>query len=53
MTHSSRSLDEIRSRIDAGLSESVETLKALVRIPSVSWDGFPSEEVHRSAEFVA
>jgi len=53
MTHSSRSLDDIRARIDARFDESVETLKALVRIPSVSWDGFPPEEVHRSAEFVA
>lgn len=53
MTHSSRSLDEIRSRIDAAFPQSVETLKSLVRIPSVSWDGFPDAEVIRSAEFVA
>ncbi|MEN9910747.1 MAG: hypothetical protein RLZZ441_315, partial [Actinomycetota bacterium] len=53
MTHPSRSLDEINSRIVASFPDTVETLKSLVRIPSVSWDGFPAEEVHRSAEFVA
>ncbi len=53
MTHRSRSLDEINSRIDASFPVALETLKSLVRIPSVSWDGFPAEEVHRSAEFVA
>lgn len=53
MTHRSRSLDEINSRIDASFPAALETLKSLVRIPSVSWDGFPAEEVHRSAEFVA
>ncbi|MBJ7433239.1 MAG: M20/M25/M40 family metallo-hydrolase, partial [Microbacteriaceae bacterium] len=49
----SRSLDEINARIVESFPESLETLKSLVRIPSVSWDGFPAEEVHRSAEFVA
>ncbi len=53
MAHSSRSVDDIRDRIDSAFPESLETLKSLVRIPSVSWDGFPSDEVHRSAEFVA
>jgi acetylornithine deacetylase/succinyl-diaminopimelate desuccinylase-like protein len=53
MTQSSRSRDEIHSRIVATFPESLETLKSLVRIPSVSWDGFPAEEVRRSAEFVA
>ena len=53
MTHRSRSLDEINARIDASFPVALETLKSLVRIPSVSWDGFPAEEVHRSAEFVA
>lgn len=34
-------------------SEFVEKLKTLVRIPSISFDGFPPEEVKRSAKAVA
>ncbi|MEY4397311.1 MAG: hypothetical protein RLZZ40_1067 [Actinomycetota bacterium] len=53
MTDHSRSTDEIREHIAAQLPSAIETLKDLVRIPSVSWDGFDPAEVERSAEFVA
>lgn len=38
---------------ESHFAESVEVLKKLVRIPSVSFDGFPPGEVVRSAEAVA
>lgn len=53
MTETSRSLDALRAQIDASFPSAVETLKELVRIPSVSWDGFPAERVRESAERVA
>ena len=53
MTETSRSLDALRAHIDASFPSAVETLKELVRIPSVSWDGFPAERVRESAERVA
>ncbi len=38
---------------EQNFSQFVEALKTLVRIPSVSFDGFPKEEVRRSAQAVA
>lgn len=38
---------------EKNMTSFVEELKKLVRIPSVSFDGFPKEEVRRSAEAVA
>ena len=52
MTQSSRSLDELRRQIDAAFPSALETLTQLAKIPSVSWDGFPAENVQQSAEFV-
>src|SRR5512137_1042581 len=44
-----RALDHYRTHA----SEYLEDLKTLVRIPSVSFDGFPPEPVRRSAEATA
>jgi len=44
-----RALDHYRQHAPSYL----EDLKALVRIPSVSFDGFPPEPVRRSAEATA
>jgi acetylornithine deacetylase/succinyl-diaminopimelate desuccinylase-like protein len=52
MTESARSLAELRSEIARAFPAAVETLKELVRIPSVSWDGFDPSHVERSAAFV-
>lgn len=38
---------------ESHFNEFVEKLKTLVRIPSISFDGFPAEEVKRSAKAVA
>jgi Acetylornithine deacetylase/Succinyl-diaminopimelate desuccinylase and related deacylases len=44
--------DELRDAVDAGFPTSVADLSRLVRIPSVSWDGFDPAHVEASAEAV-
>lgn len=53
MTDFDRSTDALRERIASMTPLALETLKELVRIPSVSWDGFDPKHVEASAEFVA
>lgn len=53
MTDFDRSTDALRERIASMTPMALETLKELVRIPSVSWDGFDPKHVEASAEFVA
>ncbi|MBO1770556.1 dipeptidase [Agrococcus sp. TF02-05] len=43
----------ILAAVDAGFARAVEDLKALVRIPSVSWDAYDPAHVRESAEAVA
>jgi acetylornithine deacetylase/succinyl-diaminopimelate desuccinylase-like protein len=50
---SSPHADELREAVQAGLPTSIADLSNLVRIPSVSWDGFDHDHVVRSAEAVA
>jgi cysteinylglycine-S-conjugate dipeptidase len=45
--------DAIRTAVSARFAASLEDLEALVRIPSVSWDGFDPSAVDRSADAVA
>lgn len=52
MTESPRSLGALRAAIATAFPSAVETLTALVRIPSVSWDGFDRAHVEESAAFV-
>ncbi|HUB06655.1 MAG TPA: M20/M25/M40 family metallo-hydrolase [Myxococcales bacterium] len=46
-------LDRALSRLDQSKSQTLDDLKALVRIPSVSFAGFDPANVRRSAEAVA
>ncbi|MGV8851288.1 MAG: dipeptidase [Rhodoglobus sp.] len=43
-------LDLLSDAVVAAMPETIAELSTLVRIPSVSWDGFDPEHVHRSAE---
>jgi cysteinylglycine-S-conjugate dipeptidase len=52
MTETARSLTELRADIARAFPAALETLKELVRIPSVSWDGFDRSHVEESAAFV-
>lgn len=53
MTEHDRSTDAVRERVADLLPSALESLKQLVRIPSVSWDGFDPDHVSASAHFVA
>src|SRR4051812_39403001 len=46
-------LEQLREAVHAGLPTSIADLSRLVRIPSVSWDGFDPANVAASAEAVA
>ena len=46
-------LEQLREAVAAGLPQAISELGALVRIPSVSWDGFDPAHVQASAEAVA
>src|SRR4051812_33404282 len=45
--------DGLRGAVQAGLPTAIADLSTLVRIPSVSWDGFDPEHVVASAEAVS
>jgi acetylornithine deacetylase/succinyl-diaminopimelate desuccinylase-like protein len=53
MAKASPSADELRDAVQAGLPAAIADLSDLVRIPSVSWDGFDHDHVVASAEKVA
>jgi len=53
MTDSTPRSSELREAVEAGFPAALADLTRLVRIPSVSWDGFDPEHVVRSAEAVA
>lgn len=45
--------DHLREAVQAGLPTAIAELSTLVRIPSVSWDGFDPAQVRASADRVA
>ena len=49
---SHRLLETLREAVQGGLPAAIADLGALVRIPSVSWDGFDPTHMHASAEAV-
>jgi acetylornithine deacetylase/succinyl-diaminopimelate desuccinylase-like protein len=51
-TSSTPRSDELRDAVGAGIPTAIADLSRLVRIPSVSWDGFDPANVARSAEAV-
>ncbi|MBI3270387.1 MAG: M20/M25/M40 family metallo-hydrolase [Planctomycetes bacterium] len=52
-TPTAKPVDRALARFERRRADFVEDLKTLVRIPSVSFDGFPAAEVARSADAVA
>ncbi len=46
-------VEELRARLDPLLPAAIEDLKNLVRIPSIAFEGYDHEPVHRSADAVA
>jgi acetylornithine deacetylase/succinyl-diaminopimelate desuccinylase-like protein len=53
MTDSPRSVERVRENVATALPTALDRLRELVRIPSVSWDGFDPAQVEASAEWVA
>ena len=45
--------EALREAVQAGLPAAIATLSELVRIPSVSWDGFDFSHLHVSADKIA
>lgn len=46
-------VEALRARLEPLMPAAIEDLKDLVRIPSIAFDGYDQEPVHRSAEAVA